>query len=97
MALGEMRDDPAVVKALGYAALHDRFWGVRVESLKALGKIGGNGAEKQILAALTNEEPWVRKAAVQQLGNFPDDSSLGCEADGDCVARTKLTACARLR
>ena len=79
VALGEMRDDPAVVKALGYAALHDRFWGVRVESLKALGKIGGNGAEKQILAALTNEEPWVRKAAVQQLGNFPDDSSLAAK------------------
>ena len=79
VALGEMRDDPAVVKALGYAALHDRFWGVRVESLKALGKIGGNGAEKQILAALTNEEPWVRKVAVQQLGNFPDDSSLAAK------------------
>jgi aminopeptidase N len=76
VALGEMRDDPQVVAALGYAALHDRFWGVRVESLKALGKIGGGAAEKQILAALNDEAPWVRKAAVQQLGNFTDDPSL---------------------
>ena len=79
VALGEMRDDPAVVKALGYAALHDRFWGVRAESLKALGRIGGSGAEKEILAALTNEEPWVRKVAVQQLGNFPDEPSLAAK------------------
>lgn len=77
VALGEMRDNPEAVAALGDAARHDRFWGVRVESLKALGKIGGAGAEKQVLAALTNEEPWVRKSAVQQLGNFPEDASLG--------------------
>jgi aminopeptidase N len=75
-ALGGMRDNPEVVAALGNAAVHDRFWGVRVESLKALGKIGGSGAEKQVLAALSNQEPWVRKVAVQQLGNFTDDPSL---------------------
>ncbi|MFZ0886122.1 MAG: M1 family aminopeptidase [Candidatus Acidiferrales bacterium] len=76
VALGELRDNPEAVAALGYAAVHDRYWGVRVESLKALGKIGGGSAEKQILAALSNEEPWVRKVAVQQLGNFTDDPSL---------------------
>lgn len=76
VALGEIRDDPQVVAALGYAAQHDRFWGVRVESLKALGKIGGGAAEKQILEALNDDAPWVRKAAVQQLGNFTDDPSL---------------------
>ncbi len=79
VALGEMRDDPQVVAALGYAALHDRFWGIRVESLKALGKIGGGAAEKQILAALNDDAPWVRKAAVQQLGNFTDDPSLAAK------------------
>ena len=76
-----MQDKPEVVAALGEAALHDRFWGVRVESLKALGKIGGGAAEKQVLAALTNEEPWVRKAAVQQLGNFTGRSVACAEAD----------------
>ena len=76
VALGRMRDKPEVAAALGDAALHDQFWGVRVEALKALGKIGGNGAEKQVFAALSNQEPWVRKVAVQQLGSFPDDPSL---------------------
>lgn len=76
VALGRMRDKAEAVEALGDAAVHDQFWGVRVESFKALGKIGGAGAEKQVLAALSNEEPWVRKAAVQQLGNFKDDPSL---------------------
>ncbi|MGA7921118.1 MAG: M1 family aminopeptidase [Candidatus Acidiferrales bacterium] len=77
VALGAMKDDPNVVAALGQAAQHDPFWGVRVESLKALGKIGGSGSEQHILTALNDEKPWVRKVAVQQLGNFTSDSSLG--------------------
>jgi aminopeptidase N len=44
VALGEMKDSSEVVAALGYAAQHDLFWGIRVESLKALGKIGGGAA-----------------------------------------------------
>ena len=50
---------------------------MRVESLKALGKIGGATSEKQILTALNDPKPWVRQAAVQELGGFPDDKSLG--------------------
>jgi aminopeptidase N len=79
VALGEMKDDPQVVKALGYAAQHDPFWGIRVESLKALGKIGGGAAEEQILAAVNDDQPWVRKIAVQQLGSFTDDPSLAAK------------------
>jgi aminopeptidase N len=76
VALGEMRDHPEVVAALGYAAQHDPFWGIRVESLKALGKIGGTAAETQVLAAVHDDKPWVRKVAVAQLGNFNQDPSL---------------------
>src|SRR5580700_2467157 len=76
VALGEMKDSSDVVAALGYAAQHDLFWGIRVESLKALGKIGGGAAEKQVLASTNDDQPWVRKAAVQQLGNFTEDPSL---------------------
>ena len=76
VALGEMKDSSEVVAALGYAAQHDLFWGIRAESLKALGKIGGGAAEKQVLASTNDDQPWVRKAAVQQLGNFTDDPSL---------------------
>jgi aminopeptidase N len=77
VALGAMKDNPDAVAALGNAAQHDPFWGVRAESLKALGKIGGSPAEKQILTALNDPKPWVRQAAAQELGGFTDDASLG--------------------
>jgi aminopeptidase N len=77
VALGAIKDNPDVVAALGNAAQHDPFWGVRAESLKALGKIGGSPAEKQILTALNDPKPWVRQVAAQELGGFTDDASLG--------------------
>ncbi len=75
-ALAGIKGDDAVVAALGEAALHDPFWGVRNESLLALGRIGGHEAEQRILAATVNSEPWVREIAISQLGHFRDDSSL---------------------
>jgi len=77
VALGIIKDNPDVVAALGNAAQHDPFWGVRSESLKALGKIGGAASEKQILTAVNDPKPWVRQIAVQELGGFTDDASLG--------------------
>ncbi len=77
LALGIIKDNPDVVAALGNAAQHDPFWGVRSESLKALGKIGGAASEKQILTAVNDPKPWVRQVAVQELGGFTDDASLG--------------------
>src|SRR5271163_1510327 len=77
VALGAIKDNADVIAALGNAAQHDPFWGVRSESLKALGKIGGSPAEKQILTALNDSKPWVRQVAAQELGGFTDDASLG--------------------
>jgi aminopeptidase N len=76
LATPEIRDNSAVIPALGEAAQHDPFWGVRSESLRTLGKIGGAEAEKRVLGALNDEKPWVREVAVQQLGIFKDDTSL---------------------
>ncbi len=76
VALGAIKDNPDVIAALGDAGQHDPFWGVRVESLKGLGKIGGAASEKQILTAVNDPKPWVRQAAVQELGGFTDDKSL---------------------
>jgi aminopeptidase N len=77
LALGNVRNNADAVAALGEAARHDPFWGVRVEALRTLGKIGGADAEKQVLAAVNEEKtPWVRDAATRQLGSFKDDSSL---------------------
>jgi len=76
VALGGMRDDPRAVSALGGAAQHDPFWGIRVEALLALGKIGGPDAEKQVLTAVHDPAPWVRDRAVMELGTFKADESL---------------------
>jgi aminopeptidase N len=77
LALRDFKDNADVVAALGDAAQHDGFWGVRNEALRSLGKIGGPAAEKQILMAVNDDKPWVREVAVGQLGTFKDDPSLG--------------------
>ena len=76
-ALGAAKDNPVAITALGDAAQHDPFWGVRVEALRALGRIGGSEAEIQVNAAANDEKPWVREVAVRTLGNFKQDSTLG--------------------
>jgi aminopeptidase N len=68
VALGNYHDNDAAVNALGDVALHDKFWGVREEALRSLGRINSSAARKQELAALANEQPWVRVVAVEQLG-----------------------------
>jgi aminopeptidase N len=76
VALGGLKNNPDALAALGNAATHDPFWGVRVEALRALAKIGGSNAELQILPALADEKPWVREVAARVLANFKDDPSL---------------------
>jgi aminopeptidase N len=76
-ALGSQHDNDAAVKALGEAALHDKFWGVREEALRALGRINSPAARKEVFAALSNGQPWVRVVAVEQLGRFHGDEDAG--------------------
>ena len=73
VTLGGIRDNDSVAAALGAAARNDRFWGVREEALRALGKIDSPAARKQVMAALSNDQPWVRQVAVEQLGRFQSD------------------------
>jgi aminopeptidase N len=73
VALGNIKDNDAVTAALGEAARRDHFWGVRNEALRALGRINSPNARKQVLAALSNEQPWVRQVAVEQMGKFRND------------------------
>ena len=75
-ALGNVRDNEGVVKALGEAAQHDKFWGVREEALRSLGRLGSAPARKEILSALSNEQPWVRVVAVDQLGRYKSDEEV---------------------
>jgi aminopeptidase N len=72
-ALGDIKDNDKVISALGEAAREDEFWGIREEALRALGQIGSPDARKQVVAAFSNQQPWVRQVAVEQLGRFRDD------------------------
>jgi aminopeptidase N len=75
-ALAEIKGDDSAIAALGDAAVKDRFWGVRVQALLALGRIGDAQAGQRVLAATANTEPWVRQTAVSQLGRFHNDPAL---------------------
>lgn len=103
VALASVKDNPAVIAALGEAANGDRFWGVREEALRALGRIGGKEAEQQILQASANKEPWVRDVAVEQLGPLHDESLAGRLTDisqNDSAYRVRaaaLTSLAQLK
>lgn len=76
LALGSLRDSESVASALGDAAQHDKFWGVREEALRALGRIGSQPAKKQLLAALSNDQPWVREVDIEQLGKYRNDEEI---------------------
>ncbi len=76
VALGALRENEAAAKALGEAAKHDKFWGVREEALRALGRMNSQTAKKEIFAALSNNQPWVRAVAVDQLGHFHGDDEV---------------------
>ena len=75
-ALGTLHDNEAAARALGEAALHDEFWGVREEALRSLGRVNSAPARKQVLAALSNNQPWVRVVAVEQLGRYHGDTEV---------------------
>jgi len=96
LALGDMKGNDAAIAALGEAAAHDHFWGVRVQALTALGRMGGAQAEKAVLPGLTDPEPWVRDAAVEQLGKFSDDPALAARlaeiAGKDSAYRVRAAA-----
>jgi len=76
LALGGFRDSEVVANALGEAAQHDKFWGVREEALRSLGRINSQPARKQLLAALSNDQPWVRVVDVEQLGRYKGDEDI---------------------
>ncbi len=76
VALATFKDNDAAVNALGDVAVHDKFWGVREEALRSLGRINSPAARKQLLAGLSNEQPWVRVVAVEQLGKDRGDEEV---------------------
>ncbi|MGC1248066.1 MAG: M1 family metallopeptidase [Spirulinaceae cyanobacterium] len=59
-----------VIKAFSHSLTEERFWGVRLEVAKQLGKIKLNGAAEELIKALKDDNAKVRRAVVEALGKF---------------------------
>jgi len=47
-----------------------------LEAVRALASIGGPKAQKQVMAALEDPDPWVRQGAVEQMSGFKDSPDV---------------------
>jgi aminopeptidase N len=79
VALGKMKNDEEVVAALGETLRNDKAWGVRATAADTLGQMPGAPAAKLLLAADSNDKPWVRSRVVSALGNFKDDPAVAAK------------------
>ena len=62
----------AAVKALSEAALRDRFWGVRIEAVKALYTVKSDASRAALIEAMKDQESKVRREAIKGLATFKD-------------------------
>jgi aminopeptidase N len=75
-ALAEHGGEKDVLKALAQAVGEDRFWGVRQEAAKSLGKFKGDAARDALrTAAAGDDKSFVRREALKSLGKFKDDAT----------------------
>lgn len=72
-ALAEWPD--RALDSLAVAAREDAVWAVRMESVKALGRIAGQASLEGILAAAGDKDPRVREAVAEALGGRTRDES----------------------
>jgi aminopeptidase N len=64
------KGDLNVVNALSHSLTHDKFWGVRFEVAKQLGKIKLDQAVDALEKGLADDNPKVRRAVVEALGEI---------------------------
>ncbi|MBS1271620.1 MAG: Aminopeptidase N [Candidatus Marinimicrobia bacterium] len=64
-----------VVDALSEALYSEEFWGVQAEIAKVLGEIKSERARNTLIDALRIEHPKARRAVVEALGNYHDETT----------------------
>lgn len=69
------------IKALSESLNSDRFWGVRAEMAKNLGKIQLDRAATALMSGLQDEDARVRRAVVEALSNFKTADSYNTLKD----------------
>jgi aminopeptidase N len=77
--MGSRPVDVAAAGALAEALGKEKFWGVRLEIAKNLGRIRVPEARDALIRALKDSDTRVRAAAVESLGRFREDPK-GAEA-----------------
>jgi aminopeptidase N len=75
-ALGN-QPSPESQRALGRALIRDRFWAVRGAAAQALGKIRSVEARAFLDAGRADDNPKVRRAVANALGEFINDPAAG--------------------
>jgi aminopeptidase N len=88
--LGDLGYDKENCTSLAFAALHDRFYGVRESALFALGEFPPDSVRSVILVATHDPSSRVRYTAVRMLAGYRDRETVGeletlARADSSCL------------
>lgn len=73
--LAKLEEDKEAQAALVAAATNDKFWGVRQDAVKAVGKQKGDAARAALIKAAVDPKSFVRRDALSALAKFPHDES----------------------
>jgi len=73
--LAAIEDDKEAAAALIAAATSDKFWGVRQDAAKAIGKLKGDEARRALIKAAVDSKSFVRREALSALAKFPHDET----------------------
>ena len=74
-ALGRLGDRSASTLLCLKVLLRDGEWRVRRNAAISLGEVGNRLVEKDLVAALSDEDPWVRSASVRALGRLKAETA----------------------
>ncbi len=88
--LGERTGDLVALAAACAVLLRDPFYGVRLETAKALGKTRSAVARDALIEALGDADPRVREAAAEALGEFAGDATAAAALESVVRSEPKV-------
>ena len=88
--LAERAGDLVALATARDVLLQDRFYGVRLETAKALGKTHSAVARDALIEALRDPDARVREAAAEALGEFAGDATAAAALEGVVRSEPKV-------
>ncbi len=96
VALGSKGSDASTVPTLRRVLMADGHYGLRREAALSLGRAGGDDARDALIGGLGVDDPYVRLACAQALGNFYRDeraaAALARSVTGDAAYGVRAEA-----